>query len=108
MNSLQLPSCSTACTSNPGVAAIELLAASSVLCFFPALGLILGFDLVGSELLVFLFFKVVSLVVRGTVGLSGAQALLLTTLALFFGGGAVSVGVAGVGGASWDEECCSF
>ena len=113
MTPLQLSPCSTECTSTSEEQAGVALGAGC--CwrwfFFPALGVFLTFVLVGSEHLIFLlFFKVVSLGVGGDVGLSGALALLLRTLAFFFRGGATSPGGGpGVGGATWgEEECFSF
>ena len=109
---LQLSACSTNCTSNSEEQAGVGLGVGCC-CrrfFFPALGFFLTSVLVGSEHLIFLlFFKAVSLGVGGILGLSGALALPLMTLAFFFGGGATFPGRAGVGGATWgEEECFSF
>ena len=106
---LQLsPCCSTACISNSGAQRGGLPTADRF-CFFPVhfLG---GLVLDRSEFFTFLlFFEAASEAVWDGTVLSALLALVLTTLAFFFGGGVVSVGVAGAWGSTWGKgECCNF
>ena len=109
MIALQLsPCCSTACISNSGAQRGGLPTADKF-CFFPVH--FLG-DLVldKREFFTFLpFFEAASEVVWDSTVLSALLALVLTTLAFFFGGGVVSVGVVGSGGSTRGKgECCNF